>query len=175
MSEDKAELAWRETYFILLNDSQRPTLHQLEAAIIDANPRLKPENHEADDDGLFCSLFVDAPEDKAALEISYQSGDEVNEQAIELATSMKDRVTPDQLSQLVAANARIDLMHFERMSENGDEGFAADFDDEAGGDFDELDFTAEGLDPATLITVVEALANLTGGLPLDPAAGELLI
>ena len=32
----------------------------------------------------------------------------------------------------------------------------------------------EGLDPASLITVIEALAHLTEGLPIDPEAGEVL-
>lgn len=181
--EDQAQLAWRETYFILFNRDERPTLTQVEAAIIDANPRLNPKNHLADDDGLFSSIFVDAPEDNAALEISYEVGEEINEQSLELANSLKNEIDGDQLAQLVRADARIDLMHFERLTSGGTSGgFGGDFgNDEDGDDFgDDEDFAdesfaAEGLDPATLITVVEALASLTGGLAVDPAAGELLI
>ena len=47
--------------------------------------------------------------------------------------------------------------------------------DPADEDFADLDFAAEGFDPASLITVVEALADLTEGLPIDPAAGEVLL
>lgn len=182
IEDSQAQLAWRETYFILFNRDERPTLTQVEAAIIDANPRLAPKNHMADDDGLFSSLFVDAPEDNAALEISYEVGEEINEQSLELANSLKNEIDGDQIAQLVRADARIDLMHFERLlssgtssdfgSNFGDDDYGDGFDDEE--DFADEEFAAEGLDPATLITVVEALASLTGGLAVDPAAGELL-
>lgn len=177
MSDEQAELAWRETYFILFNREDRPTLTQLEAAIIDANPRLSPENHEADDDGRFCSLFIDAPEDNAALEISYETSEEVNEQSLELADSLKGQIDNEQLAQLVRADARIDIMHFERLTNDSGDGFSDDSGDGEYNDADFVDeeFAAEGLDPATLITVVEALAELTGGIAVDPAAGEPLI
>ena len=39
---------------------------------------------------------------------------------------------------------------------------------------DEDDWEAGSLDPASLLNVVEALAKLTGGLPIDPASGAIL-
>ncbi|MEM6798429.1 MAG: hypothetical protein AAF589_02855 [Planctomycetota bacterium] len=157
------ELAWRETYFVLFGKDCRPTLTQVEGAIADAGRGLQIENLTADDDGLFLSLLIQAPEDNAALEVSYESGDAVIEQSTELAKMLEKQLEGDQLAQLLRADARLDVMHFERM----DDGPAFEGED--------LDTMAmEALDPATLITVVEALANLTGGLPIDPAAGELL-
>ena len=71
------ELEWRDTYFILFDQSDRPTLTQVEAAITDSSRRLKLENLEADDDGMFESVLVQAPQDNAALEISYETGEAV--------------------------------------------------------------------------------------------------
>ena len=181
------QLAWRETYFVLFSQETRPTLTQVEAAIGEADPRLRIENLQADEDGRFQSVLVQAPEDNAALEISYESGDAVSEQSTELAKTLQKEIDGEQLAQLLRADARLDVMHFERVGND----FGADFGDSAadgaadgsgsdsssGYDADWADeaFAAEGLDPASLITVVEALARLTEGLPIDPAAGEVLI
>ncbi|MEM6329563.1 MAG: hypothetical protein AAF790_04875 [Planctomycetota bacterium] len=156
-------LAWRETYFVLFQRDHRPTLTQVEGAIMDAGGGLQIENLAADDDGLFQSVLIQAPEDNAALEISFEAGDAVVEQSTELAKMLGKQLEGDQLARLVRADARMDIMHFERVQEAG-------YDDDPDAD----SMAVEALDPATLITVVEALANLTDGLPIDPAAGELL-
>lgn len=158
------ELAWRETYFILFQESSRPTLTQVEAAVGESGRRLTMEHLEADDDGLFQSVLIQAPEDNAALEISYESGDAVIQQSAELAKELKNQIDGEQLALLLRADARLDIMHFERV----DDTFAGTED--AG---DEL--ALEALNPATLISVIETLAALTDGLPIDPAAGEVLI
>ena len=157
------QLAWRETYIVIFGRNERPTLTQVEGALADADPRLKIENLQADEDGLFQSLLIQAPEDNAALEISYEMGEAVIEQSCELAKEMQKQIDGDQLAQLLRGDARLDIMHFERLQQE------QEFQDE-----DDDALMLESLDPATLITVVEALANLTGGLPIDPAAGELL-
>jgi hypothetical protein len=167
MNDDGEQLAWRETYFVLFSVDDRPTLSQVESAIHDANKRLKVENLEANDDGLFTSGLVQAPEDNAAMEVSYESGEMVIEQSAELAKHLQKQIDGDQLAQLVRADARLDIMHFERLPEGHDE-FAMEDD----GD-DEL--LVEALDPASLITVVEALAQLTGGIAIDPAAGDIMV
>ena len=103
---------------------------------------------------------MQAPEDHAALEISYETGDAVIEQSAELAKQLKGDVTPDQLKRLLRADARLDVMHFERVS-------ADSFDD------DDEEFATGALDPGSLLNVVEALAKLTHGLPIDPASGAI--
>lgn len=170
MTDDGDQLAWRETYFVLFSISDRPTLTQVEAAITDANKRLKVANLEADNDGRFTSALVQAPEDNSAMEISYESGDMVIEQSAELAKQLQKHIEGDQLAQLLRADARFDIMHFERLPDGAE-------DDYWGGDADsdtEDDLLAEALDPASLITVVDALAQLTGGLAIDPASGEIM-
>ena len=161
--ENDEQLEWRDTYFILFQQSGRPTLTQVEAAISDATRHVTLENLEADEDGMFQSLLVNAPDDNAALEISYETGDAVIQQSADLAKQLRGEISPGQLQQLLRADARLDVMHFERVS-------AADAFD---GD-DDQEFGGEAVDPASLLNVVEALAKLTKGLPIDPASGAIL-
>jgi hypothetical protein len=165
MSDDNSndELEWRDTYFILFQQSDRPTLTQVEAAITESSRRLKLENLEADDDGMFESVLVQAPQDNAALEISYETGDAVIEQSADLAKQLKGELDAKQLKRMLKADARLDVMLFERVASNG-----------FGGDEDEDDWEAGSLDPSSLLSVVDALAKLTGGLPIDPASGAIL-
>jgi hypothetical protein len=159
--DESDQLEWRDTYFILFQRSDRPTLSQVEAAIGEATRRVSLENLEADEDGMFESVLVQAPEDHAALEISYETGEAVMEQSAELAKQLRGEVTNDQLKQLLRADARLDVMHFERV--------AGDSPDDA-----EDEWAGEVLDPGSLLNVVDALAKLTGGLPIDPASGAIL-
>jgi hypothetical protein len=161
---EQDELEWRDTYFILFNQSERPTLTQVESAISRASRRLKLEHLEADEDGMFESVLVQAPEDNAALEISYETGEAVEAQSADLAKQLKGELDKKQLAQMLRADARLDVMLFERVRSNewGRE------------DDDEDDWESGSLDPSSLLNVVEALAKLTGGLPIDPASGAIL-
>lgn len=167
MEDDSAkndeQLEWRDTYFILFQQSDRPTLTQVEAAITESSRKLLLQNLEADEDGMFESVLVQAPQDNAALEISYETGDAVIAQSADLAKQLKDDLKGKQLQRMLKADARLDVMLFERVR---DEEFSGDEDDE--------EWQAGSLDPASLLNVVEALAKLTGGLPIDPASGAIL-
>ena len=77
--ENDEQLEWRDTYFILFRQSERPTLTQVEAAITESSKRLKLENLDADEDGMFESVLVQAPQDNAAVEISYERGEAVGQ------------------------------------------------------------------------------------------------
>jgi hypothetical protein len=96
------------------------------------------------------------------LEISYETGDAVIEQSAALAKQLRGEATPEQLKKLLRADARLDVMHFERVSAEDS------FDD------DDQEFGGEAVDPSSLLNVVEALAKLTKGLPIDPASGAIL-
>ena len=160
---DEAQLEWRDTYFVLFKHADRPTLTQVEAAITETSQRLKLENLEADEDGLFESLLVQAPQDNAALEISYETGEAVIAQSADLAKQLKDELGPKHLQLMLKSDARLDIMLFERVRDT--------FSDSEG---DEEDWEASSLDPSSLLNVVEALAKLTGGLPIDPASGAIM-
>jgi hypothetical protein len=160
LNEESGQLEWRDTYFIFFQESKRPTLTQVEDVLGRASRRITLENLEADEDGLFQSILVQAPDDNAALEISYESGEAVVEQSAVLAKQLRKEVTAEQLKQLVRADARFDIMHFERVA---DDAFSED----------EEDMLSEAMDPTSLLAVLEALSKLTGGMPIDPAAGPM--
>src|SRR5262245_33675362 len=124
------QLEWRDTYFVLFRQSDRPTLTQVEAAITDSSKRLKLENLEADEDGMFESVLVQAPQDNAALEISYERGESILEQSAEFAKQLKDDVNPKQLQKMLKSDARFDIMLFERVKDD----FADEGDDEGDAD-----------------------------------------
>lgn len=176
------ELLWLETYFILIPAKRRPTLTQVEHALVEADPRLSLTNLAADDDGMFQSLLVDSHEDHAAVEISYETGESVIEQNLEWAKQLQDQLSPKQLQQIVAADARLDIVHFERVQagaarskpvDDADDFTYADDDMDGSDDYDE-EASMESFDPTCLLTVVEALTSLTKGLAFDPASGEVL-
>lgn len=164
-SQPDDQLEWRDTYFILFDRAHRPSLAQVKSAISETSRRLQLSNLEADPDGMFESMLVHAPQDNAALEISYESGEAVVEQSADLAKQLGEDLSAGQLKQMRAANARLDVMLFERVSHDA-------WSESAGDEEDDLD--AEALDPASLLGVVEALAKLTKGLPIDPASGGIL-
>ena len=174
------ELHWRETYFILFPHDRRPTLEQVASALAEADRRFLLENLESDDGGLLESLLVESPEDHAAVEISYEVGDAVIEQNLEWAKQLQKELPGDQLQELIKADARLDVAHFERVRSGsvGDpetasppgSGFGSAFGDAFGDDEDE---PFEMLDPTCLLTVVDTLASLTDGLTFDPASGEI--
>jgi hypothetical protein len=182
------DLLWLETYFILFPRERRPTLAQVEHALAEADPRLQIDNLAADDEGLFASLLVQSPEDHAAVEISYETGEGVIVQNLEWAKQLQKQLSAKHLQALITADARLDVAHFERVQAGPSPaesasppkatGFAeGDFDDEFGASDDD-DFDAEAsleiFDPTCLLTVVETLSKLTRGLALDPAAGEIV-
>lgn len=158
------QLAWRETYFLLFQRHQRPTLTQVEAAIGQSSHRLSIDNLQADDDGYFQSVLIQAPEDNAALEISFEQGEAVIEQSAELAKNLQGRVEGEVLAQLLRSDARLDVLHFERVEDGAP--LSEEIENEA---------ALEALNPATLISVIEALAELTDGVAIDPTTGELML
>jgi hypothetical protein len=167
---DSDDLYWRETYFILFPQKRRPTLNQVSAALAKANKRYQLQNPSADDAGLIESLLIESPEDHAAVEISYEVGDAIVEQNLAWAKELKSQLPGDKLQELIKSDARLDVAHFERMPASG----GAYAEDNFGDEFDDEEAGLEMLDPTCLLTVVETLAVLTGGLAFDPAAGEIV-
>ena len=176
MNKNSDEFHWRATYFILFPQDRRPMLDAVAAKLAAANARFEIENPAADESGLLQSLLVESSEDHAAVEISYEVGDAVIEQNLEWAKQLQEQLPADKLQEIMLADARLDVAHFERMPANGANApvdvasTTGEFSDE----FDEDEEAFDMLDPTCLLTVVDALAELTGGLTYDPAAGEIL-
>lgn len=156
------EYHWRETYFILFDSKNRPTISQIERALGDLGDRFELSLPAADAEGRFESITVASPPDHVALEISYECGEAVIEQGTELAKQLKGEAQSEQLAKLLRADARLDVMHFEHVTENS---WAEDNGDE---DLDDL------IDPSCLLLVVDALVELCRGIPIDPASGAIL-
>ena len=154
---------WRETYFVLFDASKRPLLQQVQQKLASVNKRFTLANPIADEQGEFESITVLAPDDFAALDISYLSGEEVLEQAAMLVEELEGPECRAQdrarLERLRRCDGRFDVLHFEQVS---------------GFDEDDEDPTDEMIDPAALLIVLDALVKLTDGIAVDPQAGAML-
>jgi hypothetical protein len=158
---ERDEYKWRETYFVLFDTAKRPTLHQIEDLLRNLNDRFELTNASQDEDGRFESITVMSEDDYAALDISYEAGEEVVEMRSALRQELKASAADDEerakAEQLAKCEARFDLLHFQHVG-----------DDESDEDLDEM------LDPSALLIVMDALVELTSGVGVDPASGTLL-
>ncbi|MHB8899667.1 MAG: hypothetical protein ACYC6Y_13045 [Thermoguttaceae bacterium] len=150
---------WRETYFVLFPSRQRPTLKDVQKALTRLHQHLTLTNLSATKEGLLESLTILAPDDFAAIDVSYLCGEEVREQAAQLAEEVEPACAcadeKRRLEELRACDARLDLFHFEQMAE--------------------VDAEDDGMfDPSALLVVLEGLAELTGGIAIDPQGGAML-
>ncbi len=151
---------WRETYFVLFPASRRPALKMVENGLAHLSNRYTLEDIGGDEQGRFESLTLISPDDFAALDVCYTGGDEVLEHARELVQELASTVEPEQkilLKRLKEYNGRFDVLHFEQIGDSADE--------------DEPD---ELLDPSTLLTVLDELTRITGGIAVDPQSGTIL-
>ncbi|MEE8451867.1 MAG: hypothetical protein V3R99_08130 [Thermoguttaceae bacterium] len=152
---------WRETCFVLFQSSKHPALKTIEKTLARLDPSYQLQNAHADDQGRFDSLTLLSPDDFAAMDICYTCGVEILEQGAALAEELESAacdVEGDVPSERIRqADARFDVLHFEKISDGPDEG-----------EFDEV------LDPGALLIVLNALAKLTDGIAVDPQTGTVL-
>jgi hypothetical protein len=158
--EDK-NYRWRETYFVLFDAKKRPKLKSVLKMLGDLNPRYEIVQPHGDSHGAIDSLTVVSPDDYAALDLCYTEGEEVLELAPDLVKDLKkssaDAPSPVPYEKILRYDGRFDVLHFERITDEPEEP-----------DEDEM------LDPSALLIVLEALANLTGGVAVDPQSGTVL-
>jgi len=154
---------WRETYFVLFEPAKRPKLDALKRKLAQVGgSHFELLNGATDKNGLLESLTVLSPDDFAALDISYLTGEEVREEARALAQELSGPACQpgerEKIERLRRFEGRFDVLHFERVSDQGSRG---------GED--------EGMfDPSGLLIVLDALAALTEGVAVDPQSGTLL-
>jgi hypothetical protein len=150
---------WRETYFVFFDEKSRPSKSHMEKFLKDLGGRYDVRDVRTDDQGLFESATVLAPDDYAGMDVTYVSGEEVREQLDEMledigkATLNVGQV--DKLTRLSKSDARFDVYHFEQVASGED-------------DEDEM------LDPGALLIVLERLAKLCNGVGFDPQTGTLM-
>ena len=157
------QYCWRETYFVLFDAARRPTAKAMQKALGRLDQHFTLTNLRGDDSGLFESITVLAPDDFAALDICYLSGDEVTEQAAvfakELQSSGLSGADKARLDKLRRSTGRFDVLHFEQIVR---------FEEEEDEDSDGM------LDPSALLIVLDTLAKLTDGIAIDPQGGMLM-
>jgi len=155
-----AAYQWRDPYFVLFPNRRRPSLQRVREAMAQRNPGFDLRNASADEAGLIEALTVVVEQDNAALDISYLDGEEVLEQRQalidELKGAAKDEGERQRIAMLPECDARLDVMHFERLSDSFDE------------DLEEM------VDPTSLLAVLDVLATVTEGVSIDPQSGTLM-
>ena len=151
---------WRETYFVQFPAGNRPSLDKMCQVLSMVSERLELTGQTADAEGRFESVTVLAGDDFSALDISYLGGQEVLSQGaetaeqFELASCSKDE--KKKLERLVQYDGRFDILHFEQVT-----------------DFEDEDEPEGMLDPSALLLVLDALAELTEGVAVDPQTGTI--
>lgn len=152
---------WRETYFVQFPLKNRPSLEKMRQALSMVSDRFELTNLHADAKGRFESLTLVAADDYAAVDVCFTSGEEVVENAVAFAEeAIAIGVSPEdhkRLETMKKYDARFDVLHFEQVTD----------------DFDEDDDLNGMLDPSALLLVLDALAELTGGIAVDPQSGTL--
>lgn len=168
MSESDAhseseQFAWRDTYFVWFMASRRPTLKDLQKTLAALPDHYELQHPEADDKGYIESITVLSTMDRAALEISYLTGDDIQSEAEASAEEMKNAgdSDPKRLNRLAMCDARFEVIQFERVDESN----VGDDEDEDLG---------EGFDPSMLLIVVNALTKLVEGTGVDPQSGLIV-
>lgn len=160
---DNPEYRWRETYLLFYKKSQRPSVERVCQAISGIRGNYTVEQMVADEEGCFESATVFSEEAFSAIDMSYIEDDQIRDQISEIQSEMKEVLEdPEDLAKLESLgeyDARIDLLHFERLT----------------GDFTEDDEELNScFDPAALLAVAEKWSHLTGGICLDPASATIL-
>ena len=159
MFEDQ-HYRWRETYFVLFDSAKRPTLAAVKKTLSALDDRYALVNPLGDAKGRFESIGVVSPDDFAAMDICYTSGDEVVEQRGELYDEIQRGVPAAQrakLKRILEYDGRFDVLHFERLA-----------------DPEEEDEDEDMLDPGAVLIVLEALRRLVEGVAVDPQSGTIV-
>jgi hypothetical protein len=158
---DDPNYRWRDTFLVLFDDKQRPTIELAQSAIQQIGKFEMPNFSESECRHIE-SMTITSSVDLIGLEILYVAGAEVVEETealvLELAEDALLLGNEDLLTQLSTANARFDILHFEKITENSNE---------PSGD-DEL------MDPGSLLAVTAALAGLVNGVAVDPSSASFV-
>ena len=151
--------SWRETYFLFLQSKDRPSAEDAAKVLAPLKGRIVIENSQSDDEGRLESMTILAPADFAGVDITYVTGEELDEQKAELKKELRGAKLTDEdksrFDRVLAADARFDLFHFQQLSDDpsGDEEF---------------------LDPGALLSIMSRLAKLCHGVGYDPQSSTLM-
>jgi hypothetical protein len=111
---------WRETYFVYFESSHRPKLPEVRRALQIHAPFLCVLSSKADPNEYLVEMTVASYEDHAALEIIYQEGRNVLNEAKHSARSLAKGAHKEErlkLQKIAQCNMRLDVHHFEQLAE----------------------------------------------------------
>jgi hypothetical protein len=158
---DDSNYRWRDTFLVLFDDEQRPTV-ELALSAIQQIGKFEVRNSSESESQHIESITITSNVDLTGLEILYVAGAEVVEETEALVVELTEDAMllgqENALVQLSAANARFDILHFEKITENSNEP----------SDDDEL------MDPGSLLTVTAALVDLVNGVAVDPSSASFV-
>ena len=158
---DDSNYRWRDTFLVLFDDEQRPTV-ELALSAIQQIGKFEVRNSSESESQHIESITITSNVDLTGLEILYVAGAEVVEETEALVVELTEDAMllgqENALVQLSTANARFDILHFEKITENSNEP----------SDDDEL------MDPGSLLTVTAALADLVNGVAVDPSSASFV-
>jgi len=158
---DDPNYRWRDTFLVLFDAAQRPTVG-LALSAIQQIGKFEVQNSSESESGHIESITVTSNVDLVGLEILYVAGAEVIEETealvMELAEDAMLLGNEESLTQLSTANGRFDILHFEKITENSNEP----------SDNNEL------MDPGSLLTVTAALTDLVKGVAVDPSSASFV-
>jgi hypothetical protein len=158
---ERDDYRWRETYFVMFESARKPSTKRVIQALLKLSNRFQlaeqpPSDNEEPDAEADELVTLLAPDDFAAVEVSFLSGEDVEVEGARLAEELQGSAERKMLERLSKCDARFDIMHFEQVT---------------GDDEDDAD---ETFDPSALLMVMEALVKLTGGIGVDPQSGALM-
>jgi hypothetical protein len=158
---DDPNYRWRDTFLVLFDDEQRPTI-ELALSAIQKIGKFEMQNLSESESRHIESMTITSNVDLVGLEIFYVAGAEVVEETEALVLELTEDAlllgNEDSLTQLSTANARFDILHFEQITENANEP----------SDDNEL------MDPGSLLAVTAALASLVNGVAVDPSSASFV-
>lgn len=154
------EYRWRETYSVLFREADRPAAALLRKTLEGLGDGYRVTEITTDAAGQVESMTVLAPADFAGMDLSFVSGEDVQEQIAEIKLERKhaplSKKEQAKLQRLNECDARIDVFHFEQL---------------VGDDLADED---EYIDPGSLISLLKCLAQVCHGVGVDPQTGALL-
>lgn len=145
-----------DTFFIFFDVDKHPTLDEVVTALSAGGERYElSEKREVD--GKFEAITVRCPHDSSAMDITVVVGDEVRDQIQELVAEFRnmslDGEDYKKLMKIDNATGRLDVYHFERVSDSSDE---------------------DMLDPGGLFLVIDKLNAICDGVGHDPQSKTLI-
>ncbi len=153
---ENGQYHWRETYFVLFKEQDRPSAERVKEELGTLSSRFEFSNFAIDEDGQFESVTLISHHDSAAMDITYVSGEEVSDQVRQLGVDLKNATLTNEemvkVAKLLKCDSRFDVYHFEEVAEDGD----------------------DILDPGALLIVLECLGNLCNGVSIDPQTGSVM-